>query len=43
MRPIAGKPTAYLCSDFTCKRPANDLKEVAGLLEKTAGRGKRAA
>jgi len=32
MVPINGKPTAYVCENFTCKVPVTDLKALAALL-----------
>ncbi|MFH2204486.1 MAG: thioredoxin domain-containing protein [Elusimicrobiota bacterium] len=34
MVPIADKATAYICADFTCEMPTNDLAVVRKLLEK---------
>ncbi|MFA5140418.1 MAG: hypothetical protein WC728_14390 [Elusimicrobiota bacterium] len=33
MVPIGGKPTAYICVDFSCELPTNDLKVAARLLD----------
>ena len=35
--PIGGKPTAYICQNYTCKKPLTDAGEVARVL---AGKGK---
>ena len=32
MKPVEGKPTAYVCENFTCKAPVTDPKALAGLL-----------
>jgi uncharacterized protein YyaL (SSP411 family) len=32
MKPIAGKPTAYVCENFTCQAPVNDPTELRALL-----------
>ncbi|HEY4283216.1 MAG TPA: hypothetical protein VGM62_09130, partial [Chthoniobacterales bacterium] len=32
MSPVNGKPTAYVCEDFTCQAPVTDPKELAKLL-----------
>jgi len=34
MVPIADKATAYICADFTCEMPTNDLAVVKKLLER---------
>lgn len=36
---VEGKPTAYLCTNYTCRPPTTDPKEVAMLLE-SIGKGK---
>ena len=33
MVPIGGRPTAYICVDFSCELPTNDLKVAAKLLD----------
>lgn len=33
MRPIDGKPTAYICVNFACELPTTDLTKVAELLK----------
>jgi uncharacterized protein YyaL (SSP411 family) len=33
MSPVDGKPTAYVCENFTCKAPVTDPKQLAELLE----------
>lgn len=33
MTPIGGKPTAYICVDFACELPSNDLRAVEGMLD----------
>ena len=35
MKPIKGKPAAYVCENFTCKAPITDPQQLAELL----GRG----
>jgi uncharacterized protein YyaL (SSP411 family) len=32
MRPIDGKPTVYICEDFTCKAPVTEVKALRALL-----------
>ena len=32
-KPIGGKPTAYVCENFICKLPTNDLTRFAELLD----------
>ncbi|MFN3533611.1 MAG: thioredoxin domain-containing protein [Candidatus Brocadia sp.] len=32
-RPIEGKATAYVCENFTCKAPTNDINKIVQLLE----------
>jgi uncharacterized protein YyaL (SSP411 family) len=32
MKPIDGKPAAYLCENFTCKAPVTDSKALGALL-----------
>jgi uncharacterized protein len=32
MKPVEGKPAAYVCENFTCKAPATDPKALAELL-----------
>ncbi len=32
MKPLAGKPTAYVCEDFSCQAPVTDPDELAKLL-----------
>lgn len=34
MVPIDGKPTAYVCVDYACELPTNDLETVRKLLDK---------
>jgi uncharacterized protein YyaL (SSP411 family) len=34
MVPIGGKPTAYLCVNFSCELPTNDVGKVAQLLDR---------
>ncbi len=34
---VDDKPTAYLCADFTCRRPTSDPEELARLLDQSAG------
>jgi uncharacterized protein len=34
MSMVDGKPTAYLCENFTCEAPVTDPKQLAGLLGK---------
>jgi uncharacterized protein len=33
MSPVDGKPTAYVCQNFTCKAPVTDPKKLAELLK----------
>jgi uncharacterized protein YyaL (SSP411 family) len=33
MLPMEGKPTAYVCENFTCKAPVTDAKQLAELLK----------
>ena len=30
---LEGKPTAYLCENYTCQRPVNDAAELAAQLD----------
>jgi uncharacterized protein YyaL (SSP411 family) len=32
MTPIDGKPTVYICEDFTCKAPITEVQELRELL-----------
>ncbi len=32
--PLDGRATAYVCEDFVCQAPTNDVKKLRGLLEK---------
>jgi uncharacterized protein YyaL (SSP411 family) len=32
MKPVEGKPAAYICENFTCKAPVTDPAKLAGLL-----------
>jgi uncharacterized protein YyaL (SSP411 family) len=34
VKPIGGKPTVYVCENFTCQLPTNDLKELERLLNR---------
>jgi uncharacterized protein YyaL (SSP411 family) len=36
MSMVDGKPTAYVCENFTCKAPVTDPKQLAELLDKKA-------
>jgi uncharacterized protein YyaL (SSP411 family) len=33
---LHGRPTAYVCRNFTCQEPANDPEELLRQLERTA-------
>jgi uncharacterized protein YyaL (SSP411 family) len=33
---LDGKPTAYVCRNFTCRQPVNDAEELARQLEHKA-------
>jgi uncharacterized protein YyaL (SSP411 family) len=33
MAPVDGRPTAYVCENFTCQLPTTDVEEFAGLLK----------
>ena len=32
MKPVEGKPAAFVCENFTCKAPVTDAKALAELL-----------
>ncbi|MEK6777688.1 MAG: thioredoxin domain-containing protein [bacterium] len=36
--PLAGKPAAYICRNYTCKKPLTDSKEVKRILSRSGGK-----
>jgi uncharacterized protein YyaL (SSP411 family) len=34
MKPLEGKPAAYICQNFTCQAPVTTVEEVEGLLKR---------
>jgi len=36
MKPVAGKPAAYVCTDFTCQAPVTSAAELERLLDDSA-------